>query len=271
MSRMAETRMTGETRRAECGALLVIPSAVEESRARAATSLGMQGVPCHFERSRGISCSGSRVPRNAGRPLSFRAQSRNLVLGQPRPSECRAPLVIPSAVEESRARAATVPRNAGRPLSFRAQSRNLVPGQPRPSECRAPLVIPSAVEESRARAAASLGMQGAPCHSERSRGISCPGSYRPSECRAPLVIPSAVEESRARAAASLGMQGAPCHSERSRGISCSGSRVPPLGSRGVTLQGGQPQLCARRLGVGREISRLRSAPLEMTGRRRRSE
>ena len=74
-----------------------------------------------------------------------------------------------------------------------------------------------------------------------------------------------------RGRVALGMKGAPCHSERSRGISCPDSRVSPLGSRGVTLRGGQSQVCARRLGVGREISRLRFAPLEMTGRRRRSE
>ena len=60
------------------------------------------------------------------------------------------------------------------------------------------------------------------------------------------------------------MKGSPCHSERSRGISCPGSGVPPLGSRGVTLVGGQSQVCALRLGVGREISRLRFAPLGMT-------
>ena len=179
--------------------------------------------------------------------------------GRPRRAECRAPLVIPSAVEESRARAAASRGMQGAPCHS-ARSRGIsCPGSYRPSECRAPLVIPSAVEESRARAAASLGMQGAPCHSERSRGISCPGSRvprnagrpesfraqsrnlvpgqpRPSECRAPLVIPSAVEESRARAAASRGMQGAPCHAERSRGISCSGSRVARNAGRPLSFR-----------------------------------
>ena len=108
--------------------------------------------------------------RNDWLPLSFRAQSRNLVPGQPRPAlgqpRCdvagrAAPAVCialgrgqgdfsttlrstrndreEEALGMTRGRVAlgmtggSGARNEGLPLSFRAQSRNLVPGQPRPA------------------------------------------------------------------------------------------------------------------------------------------